>query len=106
MSAAHALELIARVFVYGLVLIVGWKLLTGRINLRGLLAGKSRPSQISPERVQLLVSTIVLALQYARGMGVASADTLPKVGPGSLYLLAASGVIYTARKLFERLRTS
>jgi hypothetical protein len=106
MLPARFLEVVALVFVYGLALIVGLKLLTGAINLRGLLADKSRPSQISPERVQLLISTIVLAIQYARGMTAVSAGALPKVGVGSLYLLTGSGLIYTARKLFERFRTN
>ena len=37
--------------------LVGARLMTGRINLRGLLSDK-RTSRLSPERVQLLVLTL------------------------------------------------
>ena len=105
MAASRILELEASIFAYGLAVIVIWKLLTGAINLRGLLMDKFRPSQISPARVQLLISTIVLAIQYLRNSGTSPNQGFSEIGSGSLYFFAGSGLIYSIGKGVERYRS-
>src|SRR5664279_5812212 len=47
-------------FLYALAAVVAFQLLTGRINLAGVMSQKdpNNPDQTSPERVQLLLATI------------------------------------------------
>jgi hypothetical protein len=104
MLVSRILGLETSVFVYGLALIVAWKLLTSRINIRGLLANKSRPSQISPGRVQLLISTMMVAIGYLRNTAALEHGSFPQVGAGWLYLFGGSSLIYSARKAFEQYR--
>jgi hypothetical protein len=106
MSVSKILELDASIFVYGLALIVCWKMLTYKINMRGLLADKSQPSHISPERVQLLISTFVLAIQYVRESTASQDDSLPMISAGWLYLFGGSSLIYSVRKGVEKYRAN
>jgi hypothetical protein len=89
-------------FVYGLAAIVLWKLLSAKINMRGLLKDKSQPSRISPERVQLLISTIVISIGYIRNSASMHDATFRQVDSGLLFLFGGSSLIYSARKVFER----
>jgi len=47
----------------GFATVVAYQLLSGRINLAGLLEDK-RTRQLDPARVQLLVTTLIVALAY------------------------------------------
>jgi len=91
------------VFVYGLAGIVVWKLLSAKINMRGLLKDKSQPSRVSPERVQLLISAIAVSIGYIRNSATLQQGNFPHVDPGWLFLFGGSSLIYSARKVFERL---
>lgn len=71
--------------------------------MRGLLQDKSLPSRMSPERVQLLISTIAVSIGYLRDSSVLERGTVPQVDSGWLYLFGGSSLIYSARKFFERL---
>lgn len=86
--------------VGGLVLAVGYRLLTGSINTSGLLSDKTT-GEVSPERIQLLVTTLGaagLALIRANSGG-ASAGHVTLVPVSYLALLGGSQAFYLWRKL-------
>ncbi|HTB14964.1 MAG TPA: hypothetical protein VK752_25505 [Bryobacteraceae bacterium] len=93
-------------FVYGLAAIVALKLLTGQINTRYLLHGMRRDGTryFSPERVQMLLATIIVALQYLLLVRHAAPGQMPELPNGSLQLLGLSHVIYLGGKGFTAFR--
>ncbi len=87
-----------------LALIVGYKMLTGRINTSGLLEDKERRS-LSPSRIQLLLFTFVGAGAYLAAvpeMFDAAAPKLPEVPAELLVLLGGSQVVYLGGKSYLR----
>jgi hypothetical protein len=52
------------IFLLGLVAVISYRLLTGRINMKSLLSDKSTRRQFSPARLQLLLFTLGGALYY------------------------------------------
>jgi hypothetical protein len=102
MLMPRILEFESALFVYGLAAIVAWKVLRARINMRGLLMDKSRPSRISPERVQLLISTIAVCVGYLHDSSTLQHGNFPEVDSGWLFFFGGSSLIYSARKVFER----
>ncbi len=102
MSVADFVVLELKVFVGGLLAILGYQMLTGRINTRGLIRDK-RTGQLSPGRIQLLVFTLAGAMYY--GMLLASQpDRFPPVPDALLYLIGGSQAAYLSGKaaLFRR----
>lgn len=99
-----ALEGVA--FVYALASVLAYKLLTSRINTKGLFLDKSGSGAVRPERVQLMISTIVIAGKYLADMFSTSNPTLPQIGSGWLYLFGGSTGLYVARKLYEKFGAS
>jgi hypothetical protein len=93
-------------FVYALASVVAYKLLTSRINAKGLFLDKSGSGGVRPERVQLLISTIVIAGKYLADVFSTSNPTLPQIDSGWLYLFGGSTGLYVARKLYERFGAS
>ena len=99
-------KLIVLVFVGGLAGIIAHRLLTGQINTRGLFYGtqKDGTKYFSPERVQLMVFTLGVAMFYLnsvtqnRGSGV-----LPDVSTQTLALLGGSHAIYLGGKAYMML---
>lgn len=80
------------------------QLLTGGINMRGLLRVKSPDGshELSPARIQLLIGTIVTAAAYITAIPAAiGTSSLPDVDPKWLYGLGASHLFYLASK-FQR----
>jgi hypothetical protein len=102
MSATKLLNLEGIAFLYALAFMIGYGLLVGRINLRGLLASKAGPQVVRPERVQLLLTTIALSAQYISDASHSNNGEFPSLGPGWYYLFGSSSGIYLARKLYER----
>jgi hypothetical protein len=102
MLISRILEVESGLFVYGLATIVIWKILRARINMRGLLMDKSRPSQISPARIQLLISTIAVCVGYLQDSSALQQGNFPQVDSGWLFFFGGSSLIYSARKVFER----
>ena len=87
-----------------LALIVGYKMLTGRINTSGLLEDKERRS-LSPSRIQLLLFTFVGAGAYLAAvpeMFEAAAPRLPEVPVELLVLLGGSHAVYLGGKSYLR----
>jgi hypothetical protein len=93
------------VLVGGLAIIVAYKLLTGGINMVGLLSSKStdRRGEFSPARLQMLVATIVGAATW--GLGFASSGQIPEPPRDLLLLLAGSHALYLGSKSGTRLFT-
>lgn len=88
-------------FLVSFFLLVIQDLLTGRINTKNLLCGTKRDGTkyFSPERVQLLVITIWVALDYLRlVMMNMHGGHLPPVPDGFVKLLSSSNGIYLAGK--------
>ncbi len=80
----------------GLLLLVLYQLLTGRINTTRMLCDKET-KQLSPGRVQLLMLTLIGALYYL--LHVAQAPTrLPDIPQELLLLLGASNTLYLGGK--------
>ena len=82
----------------GLALVVAYKLLTGGINMTGLLDDKvSR--EPSPGRVQLLVFTVTGASYYLLlAVDQAASGSLPPVPPELLLLVGGSQLVYLGGK--------
>lgn len=103
MSVHHILDLEALVFVFALALLVAWKLLTAQINMSGLFMDKSRPDRFSPERAQLLISTLAVCADVIRNVSISQEGvSFSQIGSGWLALLGGSSAIYSARKIVER----
>jgi hypothetical protein len=86
--------------IVGLLLIVAYQLLTGRINTDGLLYEKGEKSQFSPGRLQLLVMTVGIAFYYfLQVLEQPEPKKFPEL-PGTLLLiLAGSNLFYLGSKL-------
>ena len=93
-------------FVYGLAATIAIKMLTGEVNTRYLLYGMNRDGKryFSPERVQMLVATLAIAMQYLTLVQRAPVGVLPDLPPGSLELLGLSHAVYLGGKGFAAFR--
>ena len=100
MSLTQLLEIESKGFVYAMTVVIAWGLLTGSINLRGLLVDKSNPTEISPYRVQLLISTLFIAVECVRQ--IVHQGALISPGSGVLYLMGGSHLIYATGKILEK----
>ena len=101
MSPDKILALQLSAFAYGLAVIVLFQLLTGRINMQGLLGAKDGLTNVSPERVQLLVLTISAGIAYISQISNSNGTTLPDVPNTWLYLFGGSSSVYAAGKLWR-----
>jgi hypothetical protein len=83
--------------------IVGWKLLTGEINTRGLFDTKSGSGN-SPARMQMLLATLAGAGWYL-GLVISNTDPtrLPDVPDALLLLLGGSHLTYLGAKGADQL---
>ena len=85
-------------------LIVGYKMLTGRIVTSGLLRDKERDG-LSPSRIQLLLFTFVGAGAYLASvtrMFTDSSPQLPEVPVELLLLAGGSHAVYLGGKSYLR----
>jgi len=90
----------AGIFI-ALIAVIGFQLLTGRINTRGLLRDKSLDASesLSPARAQLLVSTVIMAVMYTyRVVASSGSGALPDIPGSVLAFVGASQVIYLLGK--------
>jgi hypothetical protein len=85
----------------GSLLLVGvYQMLTGEINLHGLLTENGN-SEVSSARVQLLVLTLAGALYYIYKATISSGG-LPKIPPELLLFLGGSHIVYLGSKTFSK----
>lgn len=85
----------------GLFAIILYKILDGSIDLNGLLTGDSRDGSefFSPGRTQLLVLTVVTAINYLIQVAKSpSLRALPTIQHSTLAILTGSHVLYLAGK--------
>lgn len=106
MSTAKILHIEVMGFVYALGFVVIYGLLTSRINVKGLFLDKSGSRAVRPERIQLLIATIVTAGKYLSDVFGSTGSALPHIDPTWLYLVSGSNGIYIARKAYEKFRTA
>jgi hypothetical protein len=85
-------------FLYALAAIVVYQMLTGAINVTGLLTQKDGSGETSPERLQLLLATIAASASYLAEVAKNTTGTMPDVGANWLYLMGGSSGIYALRK--------
>jgi hypothetical protein len=92
----HGLVSLARVeliaLTIGLFAVVALQCLTGRIGLNGLFAGPD--GRFSPTRLQLLMTTLAVALGYLLGPDHLSSPT--QIGTG--LAVGGSNLLYLVRK--------
>lgn len=99
-------KLIVLVFVGGLAAIVAHRLLTGQINTTGLFYGtkKDGTKYFSPERVQLMIFTLGVAMFYLNSVTEnRTSGVLPDVPKEILALLGGSHAIYLGGKAYMML---
>lgn len=86
-------------FVGALFLIVVSSLVSGRINLSGLLLGKKGDgtTYVSPERVQLLLITLGTAFQYLLSVQK-NPSHFPSVDANWLAIFGGSHLVYLGGK--------
>lgn len=97
----------------GLVVLILFRMLTGQINMHNLLYGRMSDGTryLSPERVQLMIFTVWVALFYlfdtfeTRFLNPTpeTAHTLPEVNTQTLTLLGGSQTIYLLGKAYSML---
>ena len=87
------------VFLSGLAIITAWQLLTGKINLSGLLYEDLVTNKFSPGRVQLLVATLATALFYLLQV-LNDPKELPRLSQEMLLLAGGGNLVYLAGKSF------
>ena len=101
LTPIRILHIEALAFLYGLAAVVGYQLLTGQINLQGILRRKDGSGQSSPERIQLLIATIAAAARYLTAVAQAPPGILPDIDPGWLYLMGGSSSLYVLHKAWN-----
>jgi len=85
----------------GLVVIVTYRLLTGRINTTGLLLDKMSGRVVSPGRLQMLIVTVSIALYYLfMVFDNEEPGKMPGLPPEFLLALGGSHVFYLGGKLY------
>ena len=87
-------------FLFALSAMLALKLLIRQINLKGLLARKQGASEVSPERVQLLLATLAVSATYLASVVHSSDGRMPDVPATSLYLFGSSSGLYALVKGF------
>ena len=89
-------------FVAGLGLIVVYQILTGKINVKGLLYEKGGDGGFSLGRLQLLVFTIAGAFSYLfLVLGNPESGEFPDVPLELLLVLGGSNLLYLASKFYS-----
>jgi hypothetical protein len=88
----------------GMAIIVIFQLITGRINLKGLLCEKNMANKFSPVRVQLLLVLVAVALYYLLKQ-FKDPTRFPMVHVDVVLVLGSSNLVYIARKYWSIYRT-
>lgn len=84
----------------GLILVVSYQILTGKINLHGILFEKNGGQKNSPVRVQLLLFTLTGAFYYFLQV-LDNPTGFPKVPQELLLILGGSNVVYLGGKSYS-----
>ncbi len=84
-----------------LFLLIGYRMLTGKIKLKGLLTAKDRDGGLSPARIQLLVLILTGAFYYLVRV-IDNPTELPAVPQSLLLALGGSNLFYAGSKAFHQ----
>ena len=98
MGPSRLLNLEVQSFFVLLVALLGYRLLTRRIALRGLFADKMSGQQVSAERVQLFIATLAFSAKYLGQVAHSSGGSIPEVSTPWLAIFGASSGIYAGVK--------
>jgi len=86
-------------FVFlALACMVGYRLLLGRINTKGLLQDKVT-KEFSPGRLQMLIATAVVAIYLA--VQVVEKETIPQLPQQVILALGGSHLLYLGGKTYS-----
>ncbi len=85
----------------GMILVVIYQILMGRINTHGMLSDK-KTRRFSPGRAQLLFFTFIGVLYYLLQI-VHDPEDLPDLPQELLYLIGGSNVVYLGGKAYSML---
>ncbi len=91
------------VILAGFALVIGYQMISGHINMKGLLIDK-KTKMLSPGRIQLLIATIIFAMYFLANIS-SEPPYFPEIPEETLWLLAASNSGYLglkAKSLFIR----
>lgn len=80
-----------------LFFVVGYRILTGQINTRGLMASKGNQEGFSPARVQLFVLTLAGVVGYLTRL-FDNSTRLPDIPQDLIAAMGASNLFYVASK--------
>ena len=100
---AHVAFWLEMGFLLSLMSILLWKILRGKISLKGIFLGDLRNGRVyfSVGRVQFLICVTAVTFDYVTNMVTRSTQaTLPSIDPVWLALLGGSGMFYLAEKAF------
>ena len=81
-----------------------FQLLTGRINLKGLLYEENTSDKFSPVRLQLLLISVAVALYYLYQL-FKEPTRFPMVNVGVVLVFGVSNLVYIAGKYWVLCRT-
>jgi len=99
-ALATALRYETLALLIGLISIIGYRLLIGKINTDGLLKDKTGDGKFSPGRLQMLVTTLSIALYYLlMVMKTTETGRLPDMPTEFLVALGGSHAIYLGGKV-------
>ena len=90
-------------FLSALAFLLVYRMLTRQINLRGLLGDGSHGGAVSPERVQLLVTTIAVSCNILRAALHGTTNAMPEINTATLSVFGASSFTYVGVKAFKML---
>lgn len=96
-------------FLSALAAILAFRILTGKINTRYLLYGTRGDGSryFSPERVQLLIITLAVAIEYlADASQPGNSGKMPDLPYGAVQLLGASNAVFLGGKALAFLRSA
>jgi hypothetical protein len=90
------------------MILLFYKLLSGGISTRGLLADKLGRRRVCPERVQLIAATAATAASYAAAVMVEAgkgSGVMPSVAPPILWVAGGGNIIFLAGKLASHFKS-
>lgn|SRR5574337_1358194 len=89
-------------FLFGLMSAVVYKILIGKIKIKGLLVEKNGSNNFSQIRVQLLIFTLIAAFHYLSQV-LGNPKEFPNVSEKWLLLMGGSNMVYLGGKSYSLL---
>jgi hypothetical protein len=105
MTLSDAARTIADAVALGIAALLTVRITAKGRALRSLLASKTTPARITPERVQLLLVTLLLAGWYLLQVLAARGSSIPPVNSLCIWAFGISSTLYAvgnALRTFER----